>query len=121
MSIDEISEQISGKLSKRYSDIKKAPSLMEIVGLAVQLVEGNSLTSAQKMQAVRMSVVCCIKSLNVTEEEKQQLLVSSSLIEDIAESAVSLIKVNNSLKNCLFKCFNTTIKKFHIPFPILNE
>lgn len=122
MSIDQATQTITADLLKRYQEAQvnnKTPSMAEMVAIAVQLAGGTrALDGAQKMTVVKAAVAATIKELPISTDEKVRLQAAAFVVEDLAETTLSLLKANSQLSGCLTSCFSNGLK-VNIPFPLL--
>lgn len=104
----------------RSAGAANAPKITELVGLAVQMADLKPLTGAEKLQLVKAAVVGAVQRLDLTAEDRLKLEAGLVLVEELAETSLSLLKANTQLRTCLINCFNQTSRELKLPFPLIS-
>lgn len=94
------------------------PSLVELVGFAVQLAEGQGLTGKQKLTLVKGVLPLVVEELPLPPEVKELLEDGLFLVEDLVVSALAIVEAHRQLQGCFCSwLYGSTLPR--TPFPIL--
>ena len=117
--MDELSQQILTHFSLARST-DHIPSLVELIGVAVQLVERRPLSGSQKMELVKGVIPLVIAQLPLPEVSKSGLQASVFLVEDIAETILTVIEADQTLNSYWLRLWRCCSRKaLNINFPLL--
>lgn len=126
-SVSLVVENLLQEMRNRYviaNGAQKVPTLLELVAVAVQLVDHQKLTGSQKMQVVKTVVSGIVAQLPIEDKLKTDLQAALFTVEELAEAALSLIKANKQLSGPVTGCCSATQhtpnKPLNIPFPLLR-
>ena len=122
MALDATTDLAYQYIRQQYELVHKANSpvtLTQMAGVTAQIAAGMDLSNEQKMVAVKYALPRLIAELPLTEEQRTYLTSGLSLIEELVETALVVLKQNSKLKSTLCGCFSSA--SVELPFPVLSK